>query len=298
MEFSRRNFLVRSGLAIAGGLWTTACAGGDDAPSGSSTEGAQNGDPQIESLAGLAIVQRFPTAVLATGAQRMPISLGGGQGSMQLSGPASITAEVRDEADATVATVTATKRSISEGTPPFWVFRTELSAPGIYQLHVDGMVAESGFFQVFQPEEVTVPGLGDPLPPFDTPTVDDPRGVDPYCSRLEGPCPFHDVTLREALAAGTPMLYLVGTPAHCSTGTCAPGLEFVIDAVGERNDVTVVHADVFADTAGTILAPAVEALQLSYEPVLFVCDATGTVVERLDAVWDRAEVEDALALVS
>ena len=56
-------------------------------------------------------------------------------------------------------------------------------------------------FQLLDPAEVAIPSAGGQLRPFDTPTVDDPRGVDPICSRLEGVCPLHEVTLTQALAA-------------------------------------------------------------------------------------------------
>jgi hypothetical protein len=54
--------------------------------------------------------------------------------------------------------------------------------------------------------------------------------------------------------------------------------------------VVFVHADVYADVAATEPAPAVTAAKLTFEPVLFVTDATGRIVERLDAVWDVDEV--------
>ena len=74
-------------------------------------------------------------------------------------------------------------------------------------------------------------------PPFDTPTVDDHRGVEPYCSLTPDPCPLHDITLTQALQAGKPLVFMVGTPAHCQTGACAPALEFLVAArqrVGDR----------------------------------------------------------------
>ena len=47
-----------------------------------------------------------------------------------------------------------------------------------------------------------------------------------------------------------------------------------------------------------MMAPAVEAVGMFYEPALFVTDATGIVVERLDAVWDETELVDALDRVT
>jgi len=52
---------------------------------------------------------------------------------------------------------------------------------------------------------------------------------------------------------------------------------------------------VYADRAATVVAPAVEAANLTFEPVLFVTDAEGVIVERLDAIWDVKEVREALS---
>ena len=50
--------------------------------------------------------------------------------------------------------------------------------------------------------------------------------------------------------------------------------------------------------AATTPAPAVDAAGLTYEPALFITDATGTVVERLDAVWNETELAEVLDAVS
>ena len=118
-------------------------------------------------------------------------------------------------------------------------------------------------------------------------------GVEPYCTLSPEPCPFHEVTLTEALASGKPVVYVVGTPAHCQTGTCAPGLQFAIAEQQRVGDAAVfVHADVYADDAATTVAPAVVALHVDYEPIVYLCDAKGVLVDRLDAVWDASELRD------
>ena len=53
----------------------------------------------------------------------------------------------------------------------------------------------------------------------------------------------------------------------------------------------------FANGGFPDLVPAVEALALPYEPALFVADADGTIVARLDTTFDRSELAEALALV-
>ena len=190
-----------------------------------------------------------------------------------------------------VSRLFADRRSLGEGTIPFWTFRTSLTEPGFFALVVDGGPAEGAAFQIQEPDDLIVSRAGDRLNGFDTPTFDDPRGVDVICTRQPEPCPFHELTLTEALATGKPVVYLVGTPAHCQTGVCGPVLDQLIDLAVELGDSAVfVHADVYADTAATRPAPAVTAAKLTFEPTLFVTDATGVVVERLDAVWDTDEV--------
>jgi hypothetical protein len=133
------------------------------------------------------------------------------------------------------------------------------------------------------------------LPGFDTPTFDNNREVKLICTRIPEPCPFHALTLTEALKLGVPVAYLVGTPAHCQTGTCSPALDGLIEVGSRIGDRAVfVHAEIYSDEAATVIAPAVKALNLTFEPALFIVDTKGKIVERLDAVFDSLEISDAL----
>jgi hypothetical protein len=64
------------------------------------------------------------------------------------------------------------------------------------------------------------------------------------------------------------------------------------------DEFTFVHAEVYTDLQATETAPAVAAVGMYYEPALFVTDAEGVVVERLDAVWDTSELVEVLSRVS
>jgi hypothetical protein len=124
--------------------------------------------------------------------------------------------------------------------------------------------------------------------------VSDARGVDPICTRSPA-CPLHDATLTESLAGGRPVAYLVGTPAHCKTAVCGPVLDLLLAERDARGDaIAMVHAEIYTDDTITTVAPAVQAYNLEFEPVLFLADASGTLVERLDAIWDAAELRTAL----
>ncbi len=243
-------------------------------------------------------MQRFPQDVQTPGTIRMPISLSDGGAQLLQDGPDSLTAQVTDIDGNTIGdSITAVRRDVAPG--PYYDFRADIDSAGIFYLVIENGPEQGAAFQVMEPGTVAVAGPGDELTPFDTPTLDDPRGVDPICTRAPEPCPFHDVTLTEALASGKQVVYLVGTPAFCQTGSCAPALESMIDIVDRFDDTyTFVHAEVFTDNTATVPAPAVDAAALTYEPALFITDTDGVVVERLDAVWNETELVEVLEAAS
>jgi hypothetical protein len=287
--YSRRRFLALSASLGLGGL-VAACGG------------SSSGSGAIDGVSGtLQVVKRFPTSGLVPGSIRLPISLADTSGVLTTDGkvklPQTLTGKVIDAAsgDVVVASVSADKHDTNMATP-YWPFIVDVQKVGVYLLILDAAPESEMSFQVEERENVLSPLVGDPLPPFDTPTVDNKRGVDPICTRSEGICSFHDVTLTKALKSGKPVVYLIGTPAYCETGTCAPGLEALIDLSNAIGDAAIfVHADVYVDKTATTVAPAVLAYKLAYEPLIYITDAKGVLVNRLDAVFDVTEISSALA---
>lgn len=247
----------------------------------------------------LTVVQRFPQ-VLVPGQVRAPISLANRDGVLAVEAaqeiPDILTAVLVDaESGAEIATDISATRHDAGLAAPYWPFRFAVEKPGIYTLIIDGVSPTGAAVQVSARDQVLVPLVGDAFPPFDTPTVSDARGVDPICTRKPEPCPLHDITLTEALALGKPVLYLVGTPAYCSTGTCSPALDGVLKVREEVGDGAVfIHSEVYTDDTLSTVAPAVMSLKMTYEPALFVIDSNGVLVDRLDAVFDEVEVRESL----
>ena len=299
---SRRVLLggaAASALLVACGSSDDGSSGADDSTPGDAdaTNTSAGSAPGIP-FGTYVIAQRFPQDVQEPGLQRLPISLATADGRLVSDGPDSLNAEVTDvDANPLDIAISAIRRELESGA--YYSFRVPIETPGVYYLVVEGGPEGGAAFQVMEPGSVAVPGPGDPMPPFDTPTLDDDRGVDPICTREPEPCPFHDVTLTDALLAGKPIAYLVGTPAFCQTGTCAPALESMI-AVQDRfgDSFTWVHSEVYTDNTATTPAPAVEAANLTFEPALFVIAPDGNVIERLDAVWDETELVEALERAS
>jgi len=296
-QISRRRFIYGSIGTVGSTLTLLSACGADDS---AIKDIAQDSDQQ--STKDLQLVQRFPQ-VLVPGNIRLPISLAFSSGIISSSSdfdfPKTLSAKVVDlSTDKVIIENTLASLYGAEISLPYYPFQVTIESPGNYSLIVSGGPPEGAAFSVLERALVLVPGVGDLLPGFDTPTFGDNRQVEPICTRQPEPCPFHKITLNEALQLGVPVAYLVGTPAHCSTGTCAPALSGLIDVASRIvGSAVFVHAEVYADEAATVIAPAVQALNLSFEPVLFIADKNGKIVKRLDAVFDALEFSDALASV-
>ena len=291
-NLSRRGFISNSATVLGAGIsfgFLASCGEGL----------TSNQDSQSDFPDDLQLVQRFPQ-VLVPGNLRLPISLALSSGIIDSNSgfnfPQTLSAKVIDLSTdkVIIENVSATLHG-AEISLPYYPFRINILKSGNYALVVSGGPIEGAAFSVLEPDQVAVPGANDSLPGFDTPTFDNNREVKPICTRIPDPCPFHAMTLTEALKLGVPVAYLVGTPAHCETGTCSPALDGLIEVGSRIGDRAVfIHAEVYADEAATVIAPAVKALDLTFEPVLFIVDANGKIIERFDSVFDSLEIFDAL----
>ena len=295
---SRRTFISGSlgviGASSTVGLSTflTGCSGGSTSTTDS-----------VLGLSDVQLVQRFPQ-VLVPGNVRLPLSLANQAGLLTTESgvdlPQTLTAKlVNADTQEVVAESLSADRHDTGLTIPYWLFRVDIDKPGIYTLVVDGGPVEGAAIQVLNATEVLIPLVGSQLPGFDTPTFDDHRGVEPVCTRTPEPCEFHNITLNEALALKKPIAYLVGTPAHCSTGTCSPALEALVTVKNSIGDaITFLHAEIYTDDKATTVTPAVVALKMEYEPAIYITDASGKIVDRFDAIFDADEINAAIAALN
>lgn len=154
--------------------------------------------------------------------------------------------------------------------------------------------------QVFPQAEVVSPVVGQQLPAAPTATDSNSLDVDPICTQVPQ-CPFHSVSLTDALGKGKPIVLLVATPAYCQTSFCGPTLGNLMDIVDGRDDLIVIHSEVYqnpkeakGDLASAPLAPLPDKYGLLLEPVLYVTDPNGTITTRADATIDRSEMAEAI----
>lgn len=285
----RRTFLA--GTAATGLL---AACGGGSSDSGSSDDGASDNEASDSSSDGdFALIQRYPSDVFVPGEIRLPFSLNK-DAEFVIDGPDDLGAQIVDIDGRPIGDrISAVRRDVTPA--PYYAFSAQIDTPGIYGIIVDGGPSAGANFQVL--EAVTIPAPGDTLPGFDTPTVSDPAGVDPLCTR-QPECDLHSMSLTEALASGRPVAYFVGTPALCATGSCTPALEAVLEVQPDFSDVVFVHAEVYTDPTGTELAPAVQDLALRFEPTIFLVGVDGVIVDRIDGLWDTTELAERLRALS
>jgi hypothetical protein len=303
-ELDRRTFIIgAAGIAGAGAL-LGAC--GDD---GEATPATTTTAPPVATPF---LVQSFPDGRAAPSPfvhsveQRVAYALHDGNDIMRATAPAQAVLEIFDERGALIAGGATIRRDVGVPTP-YYAVSFVPPAAGLYRtVFTNDAGSNLHEFLVLEPGETTVPQPGDPLPAFHTATVADARGVTPLCTRID-PCPFHETDLVDALGAGDkPVVLSIATPGFCQTALCGPVIELLIDAAATRDDLHIVHAEVYVDPnndeglasgLGGELTEVVDGYGLPYEPVLFVVGADGIIRRRLDAVYDGSELAEALAVV-
>ncbi len=292
--FTRRQLLI-GGTAAAGAVLLGACGddGGEETAGTTTTSTAGGG--------GLALAQFFGGPMFVAGTEaRLPFGVADQDGLLATADtPERLEVQILGP-DGEVVGDPIEVDQHADGLPrPYFPLRVTVDAPGIYtaRTEIAGSATEMSF-QVHAAGDVKVIQAGAPVPAVDTPTPADARGVNPICTR-EPACKLHDVTLTEALAEGVPIALLVATPAFCQFAICGPVLDVLLDVRADFPDVRFLHAEVYADPAKDLdtYAPVVAPLGLHFEPCLVLIGADGLVVDRVDTIYDRVELQSRLDLV-
>jgi hypothetical protein len=193
------------------------------------------------------------------------------------------------------------KASPVEQVKAYYLVHHTFDVPGNWELHATapGMKPGNLAFEVVDPATVKWPVPGGALPRTPTPTAADPMGVNPICTRADGPCPFHAASL-DAVAGknGKPTIVLLATPALCQSATCGPVLDTLMSATeAVRDRLNIVHIEIYTDETGKTPSPAFSAFNLVNEPVCYFADNHGNVIDRFNGVFDDTEAAAAIQKV-
>jgi hypothetical protein len=111
---------------------------------------------------------------------------------------------------------------------------------------------------------------------------------------------LYELSLAEAIANSKPTLLLFATPEFCQTRFCGPAYNTFNNLQKRYGDrLNFIHIEVFAGlpnpaNSGFKLAPPVEVFGLQSDPWVFLIDAQGTVLYRVEGLFTTAEIEEQL----
>ena len=206
-------------------------------------------------------------------------------------------AEKRSEAPAVF-------RSVGGASKGVWVCQPTFSEIGQWGAQVtldsgDGSPNTSRLnFQV--QAKFSAPGYGDPAPRSISLTASDVGGDTSHICSNNPPCNLHNMTIADALAPGQkPLVVVFATPALCTSATCAPELQAVVQLQSTNAEAAnFIHIEIYQyPFDGTRTVPTVDEWHLPSEPWTFVVDKTGIVRDRFEGAAPMEELEPSLKAV-
>ena len=291
----RRRFLLGAGAVLL-----AACSdGGDDEPAAGTTSTTPSPTTGAEGPEAIVLGTAFNrnTFLQAGIAQRATFVLFESSGGFVrvADAPAELTFEARSATDGSQAETTVARHG-DDLDRPYYPASLTLPTAGVWEIATTLPDGTTLAREVQVNATVPFPQLGDALPAVATPTTAADLGVGTICTRSPA-CPFHEVSLADALAAGRPTAVLVSTPAYCQVAICGPVLDLLIAT--DPGELAVVHIEAFPNGSGTDPGAASPILtddfRLDFEPVLYAAGADGIITARLDSIYDATELAAALS---
>lgn len=298
-SLSRRRFLAAG--ALAGGVALLGACGSDDSDDASTDDGADTGSDGARGYGLIPFLRRDLAVLSAEARSRVPFALADKDGLLPTDQvPKSLQVRIRDTTNGRSTNSVSVARHGDGLARAYFALEVTFDKPGIYTIEseFDGEPIELSV-QAYPDDQVTVVRPGVRMPPLETPTMADAKGVDPICTR-DPVCPLHDITVAQATQNGKPLALLVATPAFCQVAICGPVLEILLDVMADHPGVQYLHAEVYTQPKVNLdtFTPAVTQLALPQEPVLVLVGSDGVVTERLDVIFDRVELDAKLGTLS
>jgi hypothetical protein len=294
----RRTFLATGGLALAG-LAVACKKGPEPLPTGLTME--ELVARVRESHEHITVVQAVEN-ILVRPRSRVTFALTDATATKRhTGGSVEVYAARQGSTSAALGPFAAEYHDEGLGDKGIYLVRFDVDAPGNWNLLVVGKpagVSKEVWGGAAYPavDRLLGPGPGAKAISIATPTVDDHRGVEPYCTDTPA-CSMHKISLDVALANGRPTVFTIGTPRFCESRVCGPVNDVIERVQTEFTDrVNFIHAEVFRDDrdAPAMLAAGwtatAKAWKLEGEPVTFWIKPDRTITERIVGPTDVPEV--------
>jgi len=162
-------------------------------------------------------------------------------------------------------------------------------------------------------EELPVVDIGEKAPASKTPTASDVDGDLKQISTDLNPEPgFYELSVADAIAAGTPFILVFATPAFCQSAQCGPTLDRVKRAAAEApDDIAFINVEpyrmtftegrlqpVFDSNNQLQSVASVDEWGILSEPWIFAVDGKGIVRGSFEGIATDQELADAFEAIS
>jgi hypothetical protein len=189
-----------------------------------------------------------------------------------------------------------------------YVAGANFDAPGRWSVDISVTTGSSQVqlipFEFDVLERSPEPAVGDPAPASQQLTLADVADISEIDSSFEPRPHMHDITIADALALGKPMVAAFAAPAFCTSRTCGPVMDTIMDPLYEKyqDQAIFIHVEPLRleelrQGAGRVHVEAAKDWGVETEPWIFVIDAQGMVAGKFEGIIAMDEVEDILAQV-
>ncbi len=146
--------------------------------------------------------------------------------------------------------------------------------------------------------------IGDPAPNIETPTAASISSDLTKLTSSDKPNPaFYKTSLASAVKNGKPTVLVLATPAFCQTRFCGPVYD-VVSALQQKYGDTFnwIHVEVYTGLPNPAsnnwqITPVMRAFGLNTEPWVYLIDAKGIIVYRVEGFVTREELEPKLKML-
>lgn len=143
-----------------------------------------------------------------------------------------------------------------------------------------------------------VPGVGQPAPPSNSPTVRDHPDVSTIDTG-NPPDDMHQLSIAQAIQQHRPTLLIFASPAFCTSRACGPEVKVVQSLEpAYKSGLTFIHIEIYTnfkpDPAKRTIAPTVTEWHLQTEPWIFLIDSRGMIEDRFEGPTASDELKSAI----
>jgi hypothetical protein len=141
-----------------------------------------------------------------------------------------------------------------------------------------------------------IPGVGDPAPKMDTPTVSSVGGDVAKIDTRDPHDDMHNVNYADALGK-RPIVLLFATPALCQSRVCGPVVDIAeqLKHARPKDDVAWIHMEIYNNNnLNDGLRPQMLRYHLQTEPWLFTINRKGRVAAEIEGAFSASDLQKAV----